>query len=230
MIELRNVNRCYGVDDSLIHALRDIDLTVAAGKSVAILGRSGSGKSTLLNVLGCLDQVTSGSYFLGGVGVATLDDDELSALRLKSFGFIFQSFHLIAQLNVLENIELPLYYLGIEAKEARQRAKRLAAVMGLDDRSSHRPSQLSGGQQQRVAIARALANNPPILLADEPTGNLDAATGQQILEILHGLSDEGKTVITVTHDQSIAATMDQRLYMLDGSIVDTEEGAVERDK
>lgn len=225
MIELINVNRCYGIDDSLIYALRDVDLTIAAGKSVAILGRSGSGKSTLLNIMGCLDQVTSGSYLLDGDDIANLDDDELSALRLQSFGFIFQSFHLISQLNVVENIELPLYYLGVEAKEARQRAKRLAAVMGLDDRCAHRPSQLSGGQQQRVAIARALVNDPPILLADEPTGNLDATTGQQILAILHDLTGQGKTVITVTHDQAIAATMDQRLYMLDGSIVDIEEGA-----
>lgn len=230
MIELKRVNRCYGVDDSLIYALRDIDLTITAGKSVAVLGRSGSGKSTLLNVMGCLDRVSSGSYHLRGEDVASLDDDALSALRLQSFGFIFQSFHLIAQLNVLENIELPLYYLGVEAKEARERAKRIAAAMGLTDRSSHRPSQLSGGQQQRVAIARALANDPPILLADEPTGNLDATTGQQILSILHGLCAEGKTVITVTHDQNIAATMDQRLYMLDGSIVNVEEGAVERDE
>lgn len=224
MIELKGANRCYGVDESLIYALRDITITINAGKRVAILGRSGSGKSTLLNILGCLDRVTSGAYLLGGENVANLEDDALSALRLKNFGFIFQSFHLISQLNVLENIELPLYYLGVEAREARERAKQLAAVMELDDRCLHRPSQLSGGQQQRVAIARALANDPPILLADEPTGNLDATTGQQILAILHNLSAEGKTVITVTHDQSIAATMDQRLYMLDGAIIKVEEG------
>lgn len=219
LIILQQVSRCYGAGDSLIAALNGIDLSIESGKTVAILGRSGSGKSTLLNVIGCLDPITSGTYLLHGQDVSTLDDDALSALRLESFGFIFQSFHLIPQLNVLENIELPLYYLGIDAQQARERAKSLAATMSLDDRWSHRPAQLSGGQQQRVAIARALANDPAILLADEPTGNLDAATGDQILSVLHQLAAEGKTVITVTHDQAVADTMDRRLYMLDGRIV-----------
>ena len=224
LIVLQQVSRCYGSGDSLISALNGIDLSIESGKTVAILGRSGSGKSTLLNVIGCLDPITAGTYQLHGQDVSALDDDALSELRLASFGFIFQSFHLIPQLNVLENIELPLYYLGVEAKQARERAKSLAAIMSLDDRWSHRPSQLSGGQQQRVAIARALANDPAILLADEPTGNLDAATGGQILSVLHRLANEGKTVVTVTHDQSVAYTMDRRLYMLDGRIVRIDEG------
>lgn len=225
LIVLQQVSRCYGEGESLISALNGVDLSIESGKMVAILGRSGSGKSTLLNVIGCLDSITTGCYQLRGQDVSALDDDALSALRLESFGFIFQSFNLIPQLNVLENIELPLYYLGVEAKQARERAKALAATMSIDDRWSHRPAQLSGGQQQRVAIARALANDPPILLADEPTGNLDAATGGQILSVLHRLADEGKTVVTVTHDQSVAFTMDRRLYMLDGRIVRTDEGS-----
>ncbi|OQY25001.1 MAG: macrolide ABC transporter ATP-binding protein [Desulfobacteraceae bacterium 4572_35.2] len=223
MIVLQQVSRCYGAGDSLISALNNVDLSIESGKTVAILGRSGSGKSTLLNVIGCLDPISAGTYQLNDQDVSKLDDDALSILRLESFGFIFQSFHLIPQLNVLENIELPLYYLGVEAKLARERAKSLAAIMSLDDRWLHRPAQLSGGQQQRVAIARALVNDPAILLADEPTGNLDAATGSQILSVLHRLADEGKTVVTVTHDQSVAYTMDRRLYMLDGRIVRTDE-------
>lgn len=223
LIVLQQVSRCYGAGDSLISALNNVDLSIESGKTVAILGRSGSGKSTLLNVIGCLDPISAGTYQLNDQDVSKLDDDALSILRLESFGFIFQSFHLIPQLNVLENIELPLYYLGVEAKLARERAKSLAAIMSLDDRWLHRPAQLSGGQQQRVAIARALVNDPAILLADEPTGNLDAATGSQILSVLHRLADEGKTVVTVTHDQSVAYTMDRRLYMLDGRIVRTDE-------
>lgn len=219
IIRLQQASRCYVSGDTEIRALDGVDLAVESGSTWAVLGASGSGKSTLLNILGCLDQLTHGQYYLNGDDISGLDDDQLSAMRLKSFGFIFQSFHLVPQLNLLENIELPLYYAGVEAKLARERAKQLAALMGLDDRWLHRPSQLSGGQQQRVAIARALANDPPILLADEPTGNLDSTTGGQILDVLHQLADEGKTLLMVTHDQQIAASMEQRLFMRDGRVV-----------
>ncbi|MEA3465186.1 MAG: ABC transporter ATP-binding protein [Thermodesulfobacteriota bacterium] len=219
IIRLQQASRCYVSGDTQIRALDGVDLAVEAGSTWAVLGASGSGKSTLLNILGCLDQLTQGKYYLNDDDISALDDDQLSAMRLKSFGFIFQSFHLIPQLNLLENIELPLYYAGVEANVARQRAKYLAALMGLDDRWLHRPAQLSGGQQQRVAIARALANDPPILLADEPTGNLDSTTGGQILAVLQQLADEGKTLLMVTHDQQIAASMEQRLFMRDGQVV-----------
>ncbi|MCD6525922.1 MAG: ABC transporter ATP-binding protein [Desulfuromonas sp.] len=224
MIRLQQAGRSYRSGEAEVRALDGVDLAVAAGSSWAILGASGSGKSTLLNVLGCLDRLSSGHYHLGGEDVSSLDDDQLSDVRLKSFGFVFQSFHLIPQLNVLENIELPLYYCGISAEAARERAEQLAAMMGLDDRWLHRPSQLSGGQQQRVAIARALANDPPILLADEPTGNLDTTTGAQIIKVLQQLSAQGKTLIMVTHDQQIAAQMERRLFMRDGRVLRIEEG------
>lgn len=224
LIRLQQASRSYRTGEAEVRALDEIDLSMAAGSTWAILGASGSGKSTLLNVIGCLDRLSSGLYHLNGEDVSQLNDDQLSDVRLKSFGFIFQSFNLVSQLNVLENIELPLYYRGVEAGVARERAKQLAATMSLDDRWLHRPSQLSGGQQQRVAIARALANDPPILLADEPTGNLDTATGGQILEVLHQLAGQGKTLIMVTHDQQIAAQMERRLFMRDGRVLRIEEG------
>jgi len=224
VIQLNNARRSYEVGDSQVYALNGVDWSVAAGSSWAILGASGSGKSTLLNILGCLDRLTSGDYVLLDQNVQDLDDDQLSDLRLKNFGFIFQSFNLINQLTVVENIEMPLYYAGIEPDIARNRARELAARVGLESRLAHRPSELSGGQQQRVAIARALANDPPVLLADEPTGNLDSTTGSQILELLHELSAQGKTLITVTHDREIARQMDAQLYLSDGRVV-SREGA-----
>lgn len=219
IIRLCRAERSYFSGDARVKALDDVDLTITAGSTLAIMGASGSGKSTLLNVIGCLDRLTSGRYLLNGVDISTLDDNDISTLRLNSFGFIFQSFHLIPQLNVLENIELPLYYAGVPGGAARERAKDLAATMGLEQRWFHRPSQLSGGQQQRVAIARALANDPDILLADEPTGNLDSATGWQILAVLYDLAAGGKTLIMVTHDQQIAAQMEHHLYMRDGAVL-----------
>jgi putative ABC transport system ATP-binding protein len=222
VIELRQACRHYCAGDNVVRALDNVDLVLEAGTTLAVQGASGSGKSTLLNILGCLDRLSSGSYLLRGADISSLDDDQLSAVRLHSFGFIFQSFHLIPQLNILENIELPLYYAGVEAAVARERAKQLAADMGLEDRLSHRPSELSGGQQQRVAIARALANDPPVLFADEPTGNLDTATGQHILTLLSALAAAGKTLIMVTHDQQIAAQMERRLTMRDGRVVEMQ--------
>jgi putative ABC transport system ATP-binding protein len=226
IIELRQASRCYAEGAAAVAALDAVDLQIERGRTLAILGSSGSGKSTLLNILGCLDRLTSGSYLLNGEDIGVFDDDHLSSVRLDSFGFIFQSFNLIPQLNILENIELPLYYAGVSAEVARERSKYLSALMGLDERWLHRPSQLSGGQQQRVAIARALANDPAILLADEPTGNLDSTTGKQILEVLYELAAAGKTLIMVTHDQQIAAYMQRRIYLRDGRIVRSESGSV----
>jgi putative ABC transport system ATP-binding protein len=187
------------------------------------MGPSGSGKSTMLNVLGCLDRATRGRYILEGTDVSTLNDDELSELRLRHLGFIFQSFNLIPQLTVQANIELPLYYLGWESERSAERAVELARKVGLEERLGHRPTELSGGQMQRVAIARALANDPRILLADEPTGNLDTATGAQILELLGELNEQGKTIIMVTHEPDIARLAHKRLHMRDGLIESIEE-------
>ncbi|MFC1588612.1 ABC transporter ATP-binding protein, partial [Planctomycetota bacterium] len=193
-------------------------IAFAQGSFWAIMGPSGSGKSTMMNVLGCLDRISQGQYILEGQNVNTLDDDDLSELRLRHIGFIFQSFNLIPQLTVQRNIELPLYYLGWEADQSADRAVELARKVGLEDRLHHRPTELSGGQMQRVAIARALANDPQLLLADEPTGNLDTATGRQILELLAELNEQGKTIIIVTHEADIAAQTKQKLHMKDGRI------------
>jgi len=201
-----------------LRVLREIDLTINSGEYVAIMGPSGSGKSTLLNMIGCLDRPTSGDYLLGGQSVSTLDDDELSMIRGMRIGFVFQSFNLINQLNVVENIQVPMYYQGLTEHQSSERAKELANMVGLGDRINHRPTELSGGQQQRVAIARALANDPLILLADEPTGNLDSESGSEILSILDRLHEEGKTLIAVTHDESIAEGAQKVIRLLDGRI------------
>jgi putative ABC transport system ATP-binding protein len=201
-----------------LRVLREIDLAINTGEYVVIMGPSGSGKSTLLNMIGCLDRPSSGNYLLGGQSVSSLDDDELSMIRGKRIGFVFQSFNLINQLNVVENIQVPMYYQGLTEHQSSERAKELANMVGLGDRIEHRPSELSGGQQQRVAIARALANDPLILLADEPTGNLDSESGNEILSILDRLHDEGKTLIAVTHDETIAAGAQRVIRLLDGRI------------
>ncbi len=198
--------------------LSDIDLTIEQGQFVAIMGPSGSGKSTLLNLLGCLDRPSSGRYWLDGKDVSMLDDNQLSLIRGRHIGFIFQSYNLIGQLNVIENIELPMYYQGMSEHTSAERARELAAMVGLGDRFRHLPAQLSGGQQQRVAIARAIANDPVIILADEPTGNLDSSSGQEILNILDGLHHRGTTLIIVTHDTQIAARAQRIIYLLDGQI------------
>lgn len=205
-----------------VRALRDIDLTIHRGEYLAIMGPSGSGKSTLLNMIGCLDRPTSGNYLLGGQNVSSLNDDELSLIRGARIGFVFQSFNLINQLNVIENIEVPMYYQGYTEAESAARARELATMVGLGDRTDHRPSELSGGQQQRVAIARALANDPLIILADEPTGNLDSESGAEILNILHNLHEEGKTLIAVTHDEGIAEGAERVIRLLDGRIKNQE--------
>jgi len=201
-----------------LKVLRDIDLVVKKGDYLAVMGPSGSGKSTLLNLIGCLDRPTSGKYFLGGQDVSTLDDNELSAIRGRYVGFVFQSFNLISQLNILENIEVPMFYQGMSEHQSTVRAKELADLVGLGDRIKHRPSELSGGQQQRVAIARSLANDPLIVLADEPTGNLDSQSGREILLILDKLHEQGKTLIVITHDEDIAKHSQREIRLLDGQI------------
>lgn len=202
-----------------VEALRGVSIDFVEGQSVAICGQSGSGKSTMMNVIGCLDRPTSGAYHLGGVNVAELDDDGLSEIRGQRIGFVFQSFNLIPQLTVLENLEIPLFYQGINQRERRERSLRLVELVGLETRARHRPSELSGGQQQRVAIARALINEPLIILADEPTGNLDSATGEAILAIFDRLHSEGRTIIMVTHEPDVAERCDRVIVLRDGMIL-----------
>jgi putative ABC transport system ATP-binding protein len=206
-----------------VRALDGVSVSFQKGSFWAIMGPSGSGKSTMMNILGCLDRPTSGQYFLEDKDVSTLNDDALSDIRLKYRGFIFQSFNLIPQLTVQKNIELPLYYLGWDAHKSSEKARELAAKVGLEERLNHRPAELSGGQMQRVAIARSLAANPHIILADEPTGNLDSHTGNQIMELLAELNKEGTTIIMVTHESDIAAYAKNRLHMKDG-LVESIEG------
>lgn len=225
IIRLENAHKIYQMGTEQVKALAGVNVSFNKGGFWAIMGPSGSGKSTMMNILGCLDRLTSGSYFLDGQDVSQLDDDSLSDFRLRYLGFIFQSFNLIPQLTVQRNIELPLYYLGWDASQSAARAKELAEQVGLGDRVGHRPTELSGGQMQRVAIARALANDPHVIFADEPTGNLDSTTGEQILELLVKLNEFGKTIIIVTHEPAIAERAQNRLHMIDGKI-DRIEGAV----
>ncbi|MDP6635013.1 MAG: ABC transporter ATP-binding protein [Phycisphaerae bacterium] len=226
LILLDNVKKYYYMGNQEVRALDGVTVSFAQGDFWAIMGPSGSGKSTMLNILGCLDHPTSGRFVLDGYDASDLDDDERSELRLRRLGFIFQSFNLIPQLTVQENIELPLYYLGYEAERSARRAEELADMVGLADRLAHRPMELSGGQQQRVAVARSLANDPAVLLADEPTGNLDSSTGVAIMELLADLNRQGKTIVMVTHEQNIAAYAACRMHMLDGKI-DRIEGVDE---
>jgi putative ABC transport system ATP-binding protein len=218
VVTLVNVRKEYRMGIESVHALAGVTASFKRGSFWAIMGPSGSGKSTMMNLLGCLDRPTSGQYFLEGQDVSILDDDNLSRIRLEHIGFIFQSFNLIPQLTVRRNIELPLYYLGWEAEQSTEKAVELAGKVGLGDRLDHIPSQLSGGQQQRVAIARALANDPHIILADEPTGNLDTAMGGQIMRLLGELHEQGKTIIMITHEAEIAANAQMRMHMRDGLI------------
>jgi putative ABC transport system ATP-binding protein len=220
IVELRDLERTYLMGSEPVHALTGINLSIAEGEFIAIMGSSGSGKSTMLNLLGCLDRPTSGSYFLGGEDVSEMRDDALSEIRAKRIGFVFQSFNLLPQLTVLENIEVPLFYQGVSPVESRRRSQALAEKVGLGGRLSHRPTELSGGQQQRVAIARALVNDPLIILADEPTGNLDTKTGEEILGILLDLNRSGRTMILVTHDGKVAAHAHRTVVLRDGAIVD----------
>lgn len=222
ILVMEDLCKSYQLGSTELRVLREINLAIESGEYMAIMGPSGSGKSTLLNMIGCLDRPTSGDYRLGGQSVSDLDDDDLSKIRGARIGFVFQSFNLIAQLNVVENIEIPMYYQGYTEHESAERARELATMVGLGDRFDHRPSELSGGQQQRVAIARALSNDPLIILADEPTGNLDSSSGADILTILDRLHNEGKTLIVVTHDEQIATRAERVIRLFDG-YVDKEE-------
>lgn len=222
ILKMENLCKNYLLGTVELRVLREINLTITSGEYVAIMGPSGSGKSTLLNMIGCLDRPSSGDYQLGGQSVSELNDDQLSMIRGKRIGFIFQSFNLISQLNVIENIQVPMYYQGFTELQSAERARELAEMVGLSHRVDHRPSELSGGQQQRVAIARSLANDPLIILADEPTGNLDSTSGAEILDILNRLHGQGKTLIAVTHDEGIAAGAERVIRLFDGR-VDREE-------
>lgn len=229
VIELRGVEKHYWMGDTLVKALRGIDLSIYPGDYISILGPSGCGKSTMLNILGCLDQPTVGTYLLDGIDVSQLPDDELSQVRGKKLGFIFQSYNLIQQLTVVENIEVPLYYQGVSEKESREIAIDLATQVGLGKRLDHRPTELSGGQQQRVAIARALSNNPSVILADEATGNLDSKSGGDILEIFDRLNADGKTLVLITHDEGMALRTSRTIRLKDGDVAfdsRTKEGVV----
>ena len=216
--KIRDLTKHYVLKSETVRALRGVSFDVPEGDYVAIMGPSGSGKSTLLNLLGCLDRPTSGSFILGGDDVATMNDDQLSGIRASRIGFVFQSYNLIAQLSVVENIEVPLYYMGRLNRESRKRSTELAAMVGLGQRLDHRPTQLSGGQQQRVAIARSLVNDPYFILADEATGNLDSVTTEEILALFQRLNDEGRTIIMVTHEDEVAQHAKRIIRLKDGSI------------
>ena len=220
-IEIEGLTKVYDMGAEKVHALRGVSARFKKGEFWAVMGASGSGKSTMLQILGCLDRPTAGSYRLDGHEVSKLDDDRLSDVRLKYLGFVFQSFNLIPQLTVAENIALPLYYQGVDERVSRERVERYAEYVGLANRLSHRPNQLSGGQQQRVAIARAHATDPVVILADEPTGNLDTAMSVEIMNLFTELHRQGKTIIMVTHEDDIAAYADRRIVMRDGLIKET---------
>ena len=220
LVEVKDICKIYNPGENEVRALDHVSLSIETGEFVAIIGQSGSGKSTLMNMLGCLDTPTSGTYFLNGKDVSTLTDDEQSDIRNKEIGFIFQGFNLISNLTARENVELPLRYRGVTKKERERLAVESLKIVGLAHRMDHRPNEMSGGQQQRVAIARAIAAKPPVILADEPTGNLDSGSSREILQILKELYRGGRTVILITHDNGIAAQARRVIRIMDGHIVD----------
>ena len=218
VIELSGIKKIYQVGGQEVAALAGIDLNIAKGEFAALMGPSGSGKSTLMNILGCLDRPTVGSYKLDGQEVATLSDDELAVTRNRRIGFVFQNFNLLSRISAADNVALPLVYAGVGRKEREEKAKKILDVVGLGDRAEHQPNELSGGQRQRVAIARAIVNDPHIIMADEPTGNLDTKSTKEIMEIFEGLHQEGRTIILVTHEPDIAACASRQLLVRDGLI------------
>lgn len=219
MIELRDIYKLYHMGDTVVRALDGINLNIDEGEFVAIVGQSGSGKSTCMNIIGCLDVPTSGTYRLNGIDVSTMDDDRLAVIRNRFLGFVFQQYNLIPKLKVVENVELPLLYSGMGSSERRRRALKALDRVGLSDKAGNRPSQLSGGQQQRVSIARALAGDPSVILADEPTGALDSHTGRDVINFLRELNDDGRTIVLITHDNSIALKAKRIVRLSDGRIV-----------
>jgi putative ABC transport system ATP-binding protein len=223
MIELQNVCRTFTVGDQQVAALRDVDLRVDAGEYISIMGPSGSGKSTMLNMLGLLDRPSSGTYLLDGGDVTALNDEQQARVRREKIGFVFQSFHLVPRLTAAQNVELPMILAGIPSGERKSRVQVLMQNYGLSDRADHKPDQLSGGQRQRVAIARATVMSPTVLLADEPTGNLDRNTGWEVLKLLEGLLEKGISLVVVTHDAEIGARAHRQIHMLDGRILSDEQ-------
>ena len=224
VIDIRGITKLYRMGDTTIHALRGVNLQIRRNEYVAIMGPSGSGKSTMMNVVGCLDTPTSGDYFFNGGNVAHMDDDELADIRNREIGFVFQTFNLLPRSDALHNVELPLIYAGVPAHERRERAAEGLRNVGLGDRMHHKPNELSGGQRQRVAIARALVNNPSIILADEPTGNLDTRTGEEIMQLLEVLYARGNTIILVTHEEDIARHA-RRIVRLRDGVVESDSAA-----
>jgi len=222
VILTHHLAREYHMGAEVVHALRGVDIQIKKNEFVAVMGPSGSGKSTLMNLIGCLDTPSNGEYWLNGQKVSDLSDDQLARIRNKEIGFVFQTFNLLPRADALHNVELPLIYAGVGAKDRRARAARSLQQVGLGDRMDHRPNELSGGQRQRVAIARALVNDPSILLADEPTGNLDSATGSEIMGLFHELHDSGQTIVLVTHEHDIAAHARRQIHLLDGKIARDE--------
>jgi putative ABC transport system ATP-binding protein len=218
IVSLANVWRTYAMGSVSVHALRDLSIEIAAGEFVAIVGPSGSGKSTLMHIVGCLDRPTAGTYRLAGEEVASLDDDRLAGLRSRQIGFIFQNYNLLPRTTALENVATPLAYQGVARGERLERAAAALDRLGLSDRMAHEPAELSGGQQQRVAVARAIVTDPALILADEPTGNLDSHTGEEVLAVLRELHDSGRTVLLITHDAEVAATASRQVHLRDGSI------------
>ena len=226
-IELSGIKKIYKIGDQQVAALNGINLTIREGEFAALMGPSGSGKSTLMNILGCLDRPTVGSYKLDGKEISHLSDDELAAVRNRKIGFVFQNFNLLSKISALENVALPLVYAGVGRKKRLERAHHYLKAVGLDDRADHKPNELSGGQRQRVAIARALVNDPSIIMADEPTGNLDTKSTKEIMEIFINLHEQGRTMILVTHEPDIAACASRQLLVVDGVITkDAGKGVV----